>query len=394
MPDVTPRALDRVQAEIAEQLLHRLGERVKELRLLHTVTRLAQSDRQFNRGFFTAIASLVPGAWQHTDVCAARITFGDFDERTEGWCDSPWRQSASFVTSGGTGIVEVIYTAERPEAAEGPFLAEERDALNSLAEILGAFVERHFTEIRTRSLEQQLRHAQKMEALGSMAGGIAHDFNNILLAIGGNAYLARHEIPSSHPASGLLDEVLRAHARATDLVGRILTFSRRRDVHKQPIHMTAVVNDAIQLLRVSLPKTISIRTCYDIDLPVVLADETMVVQVIMNLGTNASHAMGTEGGELGISLRAVTFAGGTEPPVVNLSRGRYVRMDISDTGTGIAPEHLERLFEPFFTTKGEGGTGLGLSVVHGIVHEHSGAIVVESTVGQGSTFTVYLPATG
>jgi signal transduction histidine kinase len=386
-------ATDRKAAERErEHLLYNLTERVKELGLLHAATRLVQFDRPFDRSVLEELVQLMPGAWLHYDCCEARITFADLDVRTAGWPDdSAWRQSAPFTTSGGAGVVEVVYTAERRPEVEGPFLAEERDLIDSVAEILAAFIQRHYTELRRRALEQQLRQSQKMEALGTLAGGIAHDFNNILTAIGGNVQLAIEDLPPTHSASAPLGEVARAHTRAVDLVRRILTFSRKQDSHKAPVCLEAVVDEAVQLLRVSLPKTTAVHTGYASGLPIVLADTTQIHQVVMNLGTNASYAMKESGGTLSFDLDVVSFPEETAVPSVDLTTGDYVRLSVTDTGIGMPPQVVDRLFEPFFTTKGDAGTGLGLSVVHGIVREHGGTITVDSTPGQGTTFAVYLP---
>jgi signal transduction histidine kinase len=398
MKDALARArtelAERREAERARELmLNQLTERVKELRLLHAASRLTQGDRRFDRQLCKDIVALMPHAWQHADCCEARITFGDIDERTPGWRETPWHQTAVFATSAGAGSVGVVYTELRAPVGEDPFLDEERELITSIAEIVSATIERDHTERRRRTLEQQLRQSQKMEALGTMAGGVAHDFNNILTAIGGNAAMALDDLPPDHPARESVAEIQHAHARAADLVRRILTFSRKQDTHKAPVDLTAVVDEAVRLLRVSLTRSISVHAEYERGLPPVLADSTQVHQIVMNLGTNAAHAMKISGGTLRVTLSSVAFANPDEVPAVELRPGRYLRLDIADTGSGIPPESVERLFEPFFTTKGEAGTGLGLSVVHGIVHEHGGAITVQSAVGEGTTFSVYLPVT-
>jgi len=382
----------RIAVRDREQVVSNLAERVKELRLLHAAMRLLQEDRPFDRQVFSDFVALIPAAWQYPECCEARITFADIDERTAGWTTSPWRQSATFSTTLGPGVVEVAYTQERPAAVDGPFLAEERDLIHSLAEILSTYIHRHHTEVRRRSLELQLRQSQKMDALGQMAGGVAHDFNNILTAIGGNAELIADDIPAGHPARASLDDIRSAHARAVDLVRRILTFSRKSDSHKRPVQLAMVVDEAVQLLRVSVPKSVSVHTEHAPDLPLVLADATQIHQIVMNLGTNAAHAMKETGGRLSCAVSLETFATEDDVPLLDLRPGQYVRLDVADTGTGIPADVVERLFEPFFTTKGDAGTGLGLSVVHGIVHEHGGAITVDSRVGTGTTFSVFLPA--
>jgi signal transduction histidine kinase len=396
------RALDRAEAELGERreversrelALFSLSERVKELRLLHAASRLLQGDRPLDRALCAELVAMMPQAWQHPACCEARITFGDIDERTPGWRDTPWQLSAAFSTISGSGVVAVAYTENPARAGEEVFLDEERDLITSLAEMVSSAIDRAHVERRRRTLEQQLRQSQKMEALGTMAGGVAHDFNNILTAIGGNASMAREDLQPGHPATESIVEIQQAHARAVDLVRRILTFSRKQDSHKTSVNLAPVIDEAVKLLRVSLPKHISITTEYAADLPAVLADSTQVHQIVMNLGTNASHAMKAGRGSLSITLNGVTFRDRDEMPAVELRPGGYLRLDIADTGSGIPPEIVERLFEPFFTTKGDAGTGLGLSVVFGIVREHGGAITVQTAVGEGTTFSVYLPVT-
>jgi signal transduction histidine kinase len=382
------RSLDR-----AEVALSQLTERVKELRLLHATSRLLQGDRPIDRALCAELVAQVPQAWQHADCCEARITFGRIDERTPGWRETPWQQTAAFVTGAGPGSVSVLYTEDRRQGGADPFLNEEHELLKSIAESLSSAIERDHVERRRRTLESQLRQSQKMEALGTMAGGVAHDFNNILTAIGGNASLALGDLEPGHPATESIVEIQQAHARAVDLVRRILTFSRKQDSHKTLVNLAGVVDEAVRLLRVSLPKHISVRTQYESGLPQILADATQVHQIVMNLGTNAAHAMKEGGGTLLITLGRVAFVDPADVPSVALRPGSYLQLDIADSGPGIPPEIVDRLFEPFFTTKGEAGTGLGLSVVHGIVHEHGGAITVQSAVDQGTTFSVYLPVT-
>jgi len=239
-------------------------------------------------------------------------------------------------------------------------------------------------------LEEQLRQSQKMQALGTLAGGIAHDFNNILTAINGNAELALEEAAADDPARVSVQEIRKAGQRAKDLVKQILIFSRRQETRREVIALAPVVDEALRLLRTSLPKTIAITTHAAPGLPKVLADATQVHQIIMNLGTNAGHAMG-EHGTLAVDLERVVI-GEDGGPSGELRPGIHLRLTVRDTGTGMSPEVLRRIFEPFFTTKGTAGTGLGLSVVHGIMRDHEGTITVESELGKGTAFQLFFPA--
>jgi signal transduction histidine kinase len=390
-------ALRTAEAELAErravekkqeQLVIDLGERVKELRLLHATSRVIHR-RPFSRDVLEEIVLMMPGGWMHPECCRARIQYGDIEVTTAGWRDTPWRHAATFTAANRSGTVEVAYTEERPPADEGPFLAEERHLLESLADMLRSYIEREEAERQKRELELQLRHAQKMEALGTLAGGIAHDFNNILTAIVGNASMALHEAPDGRFREHL-SEIEKASARATDLVRRILLFSRRSESERRVTNLRVPIAEALALLKTTIPPSVEIRSRYDADLPLVFADHTQIHQVIMNLAMNAAHAM-RQGGVLSVEAARLVVTDLPSAPSVDLRPGTHARISVRDTGSGISPEIVTRLFEPFFTTKGVEGTGLGLSVVHGIVRDHGGAITVESEVGRGTAFHVYLP---
>lgn len=241
-------------------------------------------------------------------------------------------------------------------------------------------------------LEAQLRQAQKMEAIGNLAGGIAHDFNNILTAIIGNAQLAQMELPEEHQAHAMLGQTLVASHRAKDLVKQILTFSRREEQKRTPTHLGAVVKESIKLLRSVLPSSIQICARIPDSLPKIMADETQLHQIVVNLATNAAHAMEEMGGRLDILVEEVTVDREMISQRPQLKPGRFLRLWVTDTGAGMDEQTLQRIFEPFFTTKETGkGTGLGLAVVHGIVQQHDGAIVVYSVPGKGTSFQIYFP---
>ncbi|MDF1552051.1 MAG: PAS domain S-box protein [Deferrisomatales bacterium] len=245
-----------------------------------------------------------------------------------------------------------------------------------------------------RILEAELRQTQKMEAIGTLAGGIAHDFNNILGAILGYTELTLAGDALSADARRNLQAVVTAANRATELVKQILMFSRKGEETRKPLQLRLVVEEASQLLRQALPTTINIRL--NMDCPaassLVLADATQMHQVVMNLGTNAYHAMREAGGELALRLESVRVDDATASRYPNLQEGNFALLTVRDTGAGMDPITLSRIFDPFFTTKGVGeGTGLGLSVVLGIIQNHGGAIGVESHLGVGTTFKVFLP---
>jgi PAS domain S-box-containing protein len=252
--------------------------------------------------------------------------------------------------------------------------------------------ERKRAESHRERLEQQLRQSQKMEAIGTLAGGIAHDFNNILTAILGYAELLRAQLRGQAGVEDRLGEIAKAGARAKDLVSQILTFSRRQEQSRSTISIGAAIEEALRLLRAAIPASIEIDAQVDPDLPAVLADQTQIHQVVMNLAANAAAAMAGGPGRLLVRCSAVEL-GSAAALDAGLPAGRYVSLVFEDTGCGMPQDVLERIFDPFFTTKGPGeGTGLGLSVVHGIVKAHEGAILVDSRVGVGTSFRIYLPA--
>ncbi|RIK96472.1 MAG: hypothetical protein DCC71_22400, partial [Proteobacteria bacterium] len=265
----------------------------------------------------------------------------------------------------------------------------ERDAAGRPHRAVG--VNMDITE-RKRTEAAVLR-AQKLEALGTLAGGIAHDFNNILLAIVGNAEIASAELAPDHPASESVAQIERASARAADLVRQILAFSRPHDATHAEVQLEAVVTEALRLVRATTPAMIEIQRSGREDLPPIRADATQIHQVIVNLATNAAHAIGSRPGRIDVRLDDVIVTARDPDVRPNLREGRYVRVSISDDGAGMDATTLARIFDPFFTTKAPGeGTGLGLSVVHGIVASHGGSIAVDSQPGTGSRFTLCFPA--
>ncbi|MBO0698141.1 MAG: response regulator, partial [Zavarzinella sp.] len=245
-----------------------------------------------------------------------------------------------------------------------------------------------------REFEARLAQSRKMEALGQLAGGVAHDFNNILTGILGFADVIRQS--AADPAAASFGgEIVQAANRARDLIRQILMFSRRQPTERRPVRLAEVAREAVQLVRRSAPGTVRVVTRLPEETPYILGDPTQLHQVVMNLCTNAVHAMAEAGGRLEVAVEAVTVGpefARRRPP---LREGECVRLAVTDTGPGMPQAVLDHLFEPFFTTKAPGaGTGLGLSVVHGVVQNHDGAIVVETRPGDGTTFEVYLPAVG
>jgi PAS domain S-box-containing protein len=248
-------------------------------------------------------------------------------------------------------------------------------------------------EQEREKLFNQLREAQKMEAIGTLAGGIAHDFNNILAAIIGYSEMAADELSPENDASRMILEVLKASNRAKDLVQQILAFSRQGTGERKPLQIHFIIKEVVKLLQATIPKSIGIELNIRGDNITIMADSTQIHQVIMNLCTNAYHAMKDQGGRLTIFLDKVAAL--PEIPDQNPNpavTGPYLHLEIGDTGHGMSDTVMQRIFDPYFTTRAQGeGTGLGLSVVHGIVKSHGGFIMVDSEPGKGTTFKLYFP---
>jgi PAS domain S-box-containing protein len=242
-----------------------------------------------------------------------------------------------------------------------------------------------------RELETQLQQAQKMESIGTLAGGIAHDFNNILFPIMGHTEMLLEDIPEDSPFRGSLNKIYSGTLRAKDLVKQILTFSRQERSELNLMKMQPIIKETLKLIRSTIPSTIEIEHDIQTDCGVVKADPTQIHQIVMNLATNAYHAMEKTGGELKVSLKKVEL-GNYDVITPDMIPGEYVCLTVSDTGTGMDKGLTEKIFDPFFTTKAIGkGTGMGLSVIHGIVTNMGATIHVYSEPGEGTEFKIYLP---
>jgi PAS domain S-box-containing protein len=278
--------------------------------------------------------------------------------------------------------------------ARGRLTRDEAGRPKEINGVIWDITESKRLEDERERVEAQLRQAQKMESLGTLSGGIAHDFNNILGIIMGYTDMALSQKDKGSDEYDQLNEVLKATIRAKDLVKHILAFSRPSKETRQPLQVSLIVKEALKMLRATLPSTISTMTNVT-SKAVVMADPTQIHQVLMNLCTNAAHAMQEDGGTLEVSLTDALLVQEDIPPLSELQPGPHIKLTVKDTGRGISPSILDRIFDPFFTTKEKGtGTGLGLSVVHGIVKSHGGSIEVRSLPGKGTTFHVFLPSIG
>ncbi|MEJ2691191.1 MAG: PAS domain S-box protein, partial [Deltaproteobacteria bacterium] len=252
--------------------------------------------------------------------------------------------------------------------------------------------ERREAEKERKRLERQWRQSQKLEAIGTLAGGIAHDFNNILAVILGYAGLAREEARQGSDLADYLDKILQATHRSKDLVKQILAFSSQARIERAPLRPQPIIKEALKMLRASIPTTIEIQENISEDCGTIDADPTQLHQVLMNLCTNAFHAMEEKGGILRVELKIADSPPAEIVGVTPDTKKIFLELSVSDTGQGIGPDTITKIFDPFFTTKVKGkGTGLGLAIVYGIVQEYGGTVTVESQLGKGTTFHVYLP---
>ena len=286
----------------------------------------------------------------------------------------------------------IIHGMDRPFGVLGAYTTTQRRFTSDDVHFLEAVANVLAGAIARQRLDEQVRQGQKIQAIGTLAGGIAHDFNNMLTAILGYTELASDDVPRDSITWRNLQRVLTAGTRARDLVQQILAFSRQNTTQLQPVELPLLVREMFSLLRASLPSTIEIRQHIETDVGMVLAAPTQIHQVLLNLCTNAEHAMRATGGVLEVRLEAVEVDAVFAAVHPELKPGPHVRLTVCDTGHGMPPEVLERIYEPFFTTKGVGeGTGMGLSVAHGIVASHGGIMTVVSAPGKSTTFAIYLP---
>jgi len=363
---------------VSPSVEHALRERVKELTCLYEIAELSSRPGAARQEVLQGIVELLPRAWQYPEVCVAQIVLDGRTYRSPGFRDGVRRQGADIVLGGRRrGIVEVSYVEERPELDEGPFLREERELINAVAGQVALILARRKAEEDQARLQEQLRHADRLATIGVLAAGVAHELNEPLGGILGFAQLAKKCPGLPQQAKGDLERIEAASLHAREIIRKLMVFARQTPPRKALISLNQAVEDGLYFFAARCAKN-GIELVRDLasGLPEIVADATQLNQVLANLIVNAIQAM-PEGGTLTIQ---------TAP------HKRFVTVAVEDTGCGMSAEVLEKMFVPFFTTKGVGeGTGLGLSVVHGIVTAHGGRIRVKSKVGQGSRFEVQLP---
>jgi signal transduction histidine kinase len=349
-----------------------LRERVKELTCLYGIDQIRERQDLSLPESLQGIVRLLPPAWLYPDIACARIVHDGTVYATPGFCDGPHRIAADIVVrKQGRGIVEVVYTEPRPTLDEGPFLRDERRLIDAVANQVGAMLERRQANEEHVKLEAQLRHADRLATIGQLAAGVAHELNEPLGNVLGFAQLARKTPALPKPAADDIDKTVTAALHARDIVSKLMLFARQKMPAQGQVKLDELVENGLLFLESRCAKAaIRIVRRLAADLPAILADAGQLEQVLVNLVVNAIHAM-PYGGALTIATERA---------------GDAVVLTVEDTG---------RAFMPFFTTKGVGeGTGLGLSVVHGIVTAHGGTIEADSEPGHGARFRVLLPIAG
>jgi len=355
-----------------------LRERVKELTCLYSIAQVADRKGISLEGILKGIADLLPPAWQYPEITAGRIILDGRIYSTPGFQSDKQEQHADVIVNGRPrGRIEVAYLEEKPDLDEGPFLNEERSLIDAIARQVALIVERREAEVERIRLQDQLRHADRLATLGQLAAGVAHEINEPLGSVLGFAQLLKKNPGLSKQALKDISKIETASLHAREIVKKLMLFGRQMPPQKTNINLNMLIEEGLYFLRSRCKKSgIKIDLQLDRDLPEISADQSQIYQVLVNLVVNAMQAM-PNGGNLTIK----TKLGET-----------FVSMIVKDSGFGMDDETKKKIFMPFFTTKDIGeGTGIGLSVVHGIITSHGGKIKVESEINKGSTFEVRLP---
>ncbi len=367
-------------------LLHNLSqfdlrERVKELTCMYNIASLTSQPDMPIKDLLKHLVELLPQAYLYPDITAARITFDEMIFQTEGFQQNEFMQTAEIrVGSQVRGHVEVCLLEERPELDEGPFLLEERKLLDSVVHEISLIIERRHARKLQTQLQEQLRHADRLATIGQLAAGVAHELNEPLTAVLGFSQLAKENPNLPTQVIGDLNRIEGSALHARDIVRKLLFFAKQIPPDRHDIHINRIIGEVISFFRPRFQKeNITLLTELQQGLPIIQADESQLRQILINLIVNASHAM-PQGGTLTIR----TF-----------KQENNLILSVADTGEGMSEDVKKQIFLPFFTTKDiDQGTGLGLSVVHGLIKAHHGDIIVNSSPGKGSDFIVSLPING
>ncbi|MBN1591259.1 MAG: hypothetical protein JW888_17235 [Pirellulales bacterium] len=364
---------------LVNQLAHAsLHERIKELTCLYNLAQLAEYPSIQLEDILQGIVELLPPAWQYPEITAGRITLGGRSFVTGNYCEGGQRQSAPIVVHAKPcGLIEVVYTDDKPELDEGPFLKEERSLINAVARQITLVIERRQAAEEKLALEDQLRHADRLATIGQLSAGVAHELNEPLGNILAFAQLAQKNPELPPQAAEDLEKIVTTSLHAREVVKKLMLFARQMPPQKSRVNLNAAVEDGLYFLESRCAKSgVIVNRELAPRLPQITADASQLHQVLVNLVVNAIQAM-AGGGRLKISTRAAE---------------EHVLLIVEDNGVGMSKDVLGRIFLPFFTTKDiNEGTGLGLAVVHGIVSAHGGQIDVESVPGEGTRFEIRFP---
>lgn len=355
-----------------------LRERIKELTCLYGIARIVERPGVSLDEILQNTANLLPPAWQYPEITKGRIVLKNQTYASPGFRTGPHRQKANIVVKGEIlGFVEVVYTRKKPKLDEGPFLKEERSLIDAIARELALIVERKQTEEDKASLQEQLRHADRLATIGQLAAGVAHELNEPLANILGFAQLAEKNPRLPKQEIRDIEKIVTASLHAREIVKKLLIFARQMPTRRSRIDLNRIIEESLDFLESRCAKEeIKLIKSLDRTLPKITADQAQLTQVLVNLVVNAIQSM-PKGGEL--TIQTTNMNG-------------HVLLTVQDTGAGMSEDTMKQIFLPFFTTKEVGqGTGLGLSVVHGIVTSHGGTINVSSKIGRGSLFEIKLP---
>ena len=358
-----------------------LTERVKELTCLYGIAKVAEQFNNSLHKILQGIVNLLPPAWQYPEITCAKIVLDGRSFTTPNFQENHQKQTADVVIDGEKrGVVKVVYIEKKPELNEGPFLNEERSLIDTIAKQIALIIERIQAAEDRLKLQEQLRHADRLATIGQLAAGVAHEINEPLSNILGFTQLAGKYPGLPKQVKGDLEKIIDASLHAREIIKKLMLFSRQKKPEKLNVNLNNLVNEGLYFLESRCAKEgIELVRSLNPDVPEIIADPSQLHQVLVNLIVNSLQAM-PEGGVLTIRT--------------NFSKS-YVSLIIEDTGTGMSDEVKKQMFIPFFTTKEVGqGTGIGLSVVHGIVTSHGGSIIVESNINKGTRFEVQLPING
>jgi len=357
-----------------------LRERVKELTCLYKIAQLTERKDMSLEEVLQCIVEFIPPAWQYPEITAGRIFLDGHTYSTSGFQEKKRKQTANIIVNNNRrGIVTVVYQESRPKLDEGPFIKEERNLINTIAKQIALIVEQREVEKDRSRLQEQLRHADRLATIGQLAAGVAHELNEPLGNILGFAQLTQKTPDLSDQIHHDLDEIVNASIHAREVIKKLMLFARQMPYKISQVNLNKVVENSLSFLESRCTKSgIEVKRLLIPNIPEITGDEVQLNQVLVNLVVNSIQAM-ESGGKLTIKTSADK---------------KNIFLLIEDTGIGIKKEEMKRIFLPFFTTKDVSeGTGLGLSVVHGIVASHKGSINVESQVGQGTRFKIKLPIT-